>query len=140
MQSKRAVPGNADFWVHDEDGRPVLRTDSPKHESPVPWLRRIGRLIREALKDEDVKVLLVFERAGAYPQELAQLRDEGFEFATYERGPYATIAASAYARKIELGEELCGLAEVHNKNLGKARGRVRRICLRTPEGYQIGYA
>jgi hypothetical protein len=137
MQSKRAVPGNADFWVHDEDGRPVLRMDSPEHESLVPWLRRIGRLIREALKDEDVKVLLVFDRAGAYPQELAQLRDEGFEFATYERGPYATIAASAYDREIELGEELYGLAEVHNKNLGKARGRVRRICLRTPEGEQV---
>jgi hypothetical protein len=137
MQSKRAVPGNADFWVHDEDGRPVLRMDSPEHESLVPWLRRIGRLIREALKDEDVKVLLVFDRAGAYPQELAQLRDEGFEFATYERGPYAKIAASAYDREIELGEELYGLAEVHNKNLGKARGRVRRICLRTPDDEQV---
>ena len=137
MQTKRAVPGNADFWVHDEDGRPVLRMDSPEHESLVPWLRRIGRLIREALKDENVKVLLVFDRAGAYPQELAQLRDEGFEFATYERGPYATIAASAYDREIELGEELYGLAEVHNKNLGKARGRVRRICLRTPDGEQV---
>jgi hypothetical protein len=137
MQSKRAVLGNADFWVHDEDGRPVLRMDSPAHESLVPWLRRIGRLIREALKDEDVKVLLVFDRAGAYPQELAQLRDEGFEFATYERGPYATIAVSAYDREIELGEELYGLAEVHNKNLGKGRGRVRRICLRTPDGEQV---
>lgn len=137
MQSKRAVPGNADFWVHDEDGRPVLRMDSPEHESLVAWLRRIGRLIREALKDEDVKILLVFDRAGAYPQEMAQLRDEGFEFATYERGPIAPIAASAYERQIELGDELYGLAEVHNKNLGKGRGRVRRISLRTAEGEQV---
>jgi len=137
MQSKRAVPGNADFWVHDEDGRPVLRMDSPAHESLVPWLRRIGRLIREALKDESTKVLLVFDRAGAYPQELAQLRDEGFEFATYERGPYATIAAAAYDREIELNGEVYGLAELHRKNLGKSRGRVRRICLRTTDGAQV---
>ena len=137
MQDKRARPGNADFWVHDEDGRPVLRIDSPAHESLVQLLRRIGTLIREALNDENVIVLLVFDRAGAYPQEMAELRDEDFEFATYERKPCGKLPASAFQHQIKLRNANYGLAEVGRKNLGKARGRVRRIVLETPEGKQV---
>lgn len=138
MQDKRARPGNADFWVHDEDGRPVLRIDSPAHESLVQLLRRIGKLIREALNDEKVIVLLVFDRAGAYPHEMAELRDEGFEFATYERKPCGgKLATSAFQQHIKLRNANYGLAEVGRKNLGKGRGRVRRIVLETPEGKQV---
>jgi hypothetical protein len=137
MQSKRAVPGNADYWVHDADGRPVFRVDSPGHESLVQWLRPIGRLIREALKDEDVIIVLVFDRAGAYPREMAELRDEGFEFATYERKPRGKTLASAFQQQIELRGKSYGLAEVSQKNLGKGRGRVRRVILKTPEGKQV---
>jgi hypothetical protein len=137
MQSKRAVPGNADFWVHDADGRPVMRVDSPGHESLVQWLRPIGRLIREALNDENVVIVLVFDRAGAYAQELAELRDEGFEFATYERKPCAKLSASVIQQQITLHGESYGLAEMGRKNLGKGRGRVRRVVLKTPEGKQV---
>jgi hypothetical protein len=137
MQSKRAVPGNADFWVHDADGRPVFRVDSPGHESLVQWLRPIGRLLREALKDENVIIVLVFDRAGAYPHEMAELRDEGFEFATYERKPNGKLAKSAFQTEITLRRKTYGLAEVGHKNLGKGRGRVRRVVLKTPEGKQV---
>jgi len=137
MQDKRARPGNADFWVHDEDGRPVLRIDSPAHESLVQLLGRIGKLIREALNDEKVIVLLVFDRAGAYACEMAELRDEGFEFATYERKPCGKLAASAFQQQIKLRKASYGLAEVGRKNLGKGRGRVRRIVLEAPEGNQV---
>lgn len=140
MQSKRAVPGNADFWVHDADGRPVFRVDSPAHESLVQWLRPIGRLLREALKDENVIIVLVFDRAGAYPQEMAELRDEGFEFATYERKerkPSGKISTSAFQQQITLRGASYGIAEAGRKNLDKGRGRVRRVVLKTPEGKQI---
>jgi hypothetical protein len=137
MQSKRAVPGNADFWVHDADGRPVFRVDSPGHESLVQWLRPIGRLLREALKDENVIIVLVFDRAGAYPQEMAELRDEGFEFATYERKPSGKISTSAFQQQIMLRGTSYGIAEAGRKNLGKGRGRVRRVVLKTPEGKQV---
>jgi hypothetical protein len=138
MQAKRALPGNADFWVHDEDGRPVLRVDSPEHESLTQVLRPIGRLIRTALKDEkNVIVVLVFDRAGAYPQEMGELRDEEFEFATYERKPHGKLSSNAFQHRIELRGASYGLAEVGQKNLGKGRGRVRRVVLQTPEGKQV---
>jgi hypothetical protein len=137
MQSKRAVPGNADYWVHDADGRPVFRVDSPGHESLVQWLRPIGRLLREALKDENVVIVLVFDRAGAYPHEMAELRDEGFEFATYERKPTGKLSTSAFQQQITLRSKSYGIAEVGRKNLGKSRGRVRRVVLETPEGKQV---
>lgn len=139
MQAKRALPGNADFWVHDEDGRPVLRVDSPEHESLTQVLRPIGRLIRTALKDEEnVVVVLVFDRAGAYPQEMRELRDEEFEFATYERKPHGSkLSSNAFQHRIELRGANYGLAEVGQKNLGKGRGRVRRVVLQTPEGKQV---
>ena len=32
MQDKRVRPGTSDYWVHDQDGRPLLRFPSPSHE------------------------------------------------------------------------------------------------------------
>jgi hypothetical protein len=136
MQDKRAMPGASDYYVHDEDGRPVFRIDTPSHDSLCQWLMPIVTRLRAGLGAEE-RILLVFDRAGAFPDEMATLRDAGVEFATYERRPYPDLALSAFDRTIAVRGQTYGVHEGRLKNLGAGRGRVRRIALRAPEGKQI---
>lgn len=136
MQDRRVLPGTTDYYVHDEDGRPLFRIDVPSHDSLCQWLRPIGARLREALGDDE-RILLAFDRAGSFADELAALRDAGFEFVAYERKPFAVVAATTFDRTFEVRGERYGLAEQRLKNLGRGRGRVRRISLRTPDGNQI---
>jgi hypothetical protein len=136
MQDRRVVPGTSDYYVHDEDGRPLFRIDVPSHDSLTTWLPQIAVRLREALGPSE-QIVLAFDRAGSFPAELAGLRDAGFEFVAYERKPYVLVAASAFDRTIAIRGEVYQLGEPRQKNLGKGRGRVRRIVLRTPEGRQI---
>jgi hypothetical protein len=136
MQDKRVLPGASDYYVHDQDGRPVFRIDTPSHDSLCQWLMPIVMRLREGLGPEE-RILLVFDRAGAFPVEMATLRDAGVEFVTYERRPYPDLAPSDFDRAIVVRGETYGVHESRLKNLGRGRGRVRRISLRTPDGKQI---
>lgn len=137
MQAKRVMPGHADYWVHDGQGRPVLRVNSPEHASLVQWLRPIGSRVRELLAQPECRVLLVFDRAGAFAGELAALRDADFEFVTYERKRYRKLARSAFSEQLQLGKERIEFTEATAKNLKRGRGRVRRIVLRMADGEQV---
>jgi hypothetical protein len=137
MQDRRAVPGCSDCYVHDEDGRPLFRIDAPMHDSPTSLLGKVTTLLRTAL-GSDERILVAFDRAGAFPEQMAQLRDGGFEFVTYERRPYALVAASTLGETLELEDgEVLRYAEPGQKNLGGGRGRVRRIIVQDQEGRQI---
>jgi hypothetical protein len=136
MQDKRVLPGASDYYVHDEDARPVFRIDTPSHDSLCQWLMPIVTRLREGLGTEE-RILLVFDRAGAFPAEMATLRDAGVEFVTYERRPYSDLAPSDFSRVVVVRGETYGVHESRLKNLGAGRGRVRRIALRTPDGKQI---
>jgi hypothetical protein len=136
MQDKRVLPGASDYYVHDEDGRPVFRIDTPSHDSLCQWLMPIVTRLRAGLGAEE-RILLVFDRAGAFPVEMATLRDAGVEFVTYERRPYPDLAPSDFERTIVVRGETYGVHESRLKNLGDGRGRVRRIALRTTEGKQV---
>lgn len=136
MQDRRVLPGTTDYYVHDEDGRPVFRVAVTSHDSLSAWLMPIATRLRAALGDDE-PLLLAFDRGGAFPTQLAALRDAGFEFVTYERRPYPELPASAFDRTIVARGETYGVHEKRLKNLGKGRGRLRRIALRTPEGKQI---
>jgi hypothetical protein len=49
MQDKRVLPGASDYYVHDEDGRPVFRIDTPSHDSLCQWLMPIVARLRAGL-------------------------------------------------------------------------------------------
>lgn len=140
MQDKRVRPGASDYWVHDSDGRPLLRVNSPSHESMLERLRPIASLLREALDHagaEQTKVALVFDRAGAFPNEMTALRDAGVEFVTYERGPYARLLKTEFDQELVIAGETIRFCEKREKNLGRGRGRVRRIHLLTEDDEQV---
>jgi hypothetical protein len=87
--------------------------------------------------DTNERVLLAFDRAGAYPEEMAALRDKGFEFVTYERKPYKKLLRTAFTHTLIVGEQEVQIHETRLKNLKNGRGRVRRICVLTEAGNQV---
>lgn len=143
MQAKRAVAGTTDYYVHDEDGCPLWRTSTPSHDSLCDWLMPVVDFARLSL-GEQVTPVLVFDRGGAFPEMMAELRDAGAEFVTYERKPYAMLAAHEFtealaitlASKPRRPTRVC-FTEAPRKNLRGERGRVRRIALLTEEGAQV---
>ena len=136
MQDRRVLPGSTDYYVHDEDGRPVFRIPVTSHDSLTAWLQPIAKRLREGLGAEE-RILLAFDRGGAFSKQLAELRDAGIEFVTYERAPYPTIAENKFDRTVVVRGETYQLHESRNKNLGDKRGRIRRIALRAVDGKQI---
>jgi transposase-like protein len=135
MQDKRVLPGTSDYYVHDEDGRPVLRIAVPSHDSLTDWLPPIARLLREALGEGET-ILLAFDRGGSFPAHMAELRESGFEFVTYERKPYRTLSRSEFKETLSHEGDAIGIVDART-NLGKGRGRVRRIALRLPDDKQV---
>jgi len=137
MQDKRVLPGITDCYVHDEDGRAVLRIDAPEHDSLSALMPRVTMLLRAALGPKE-RILVAFDRAGAYPTQLAELREQGFEFVTYERRPYALLAATEFQQRLVCPDgEVVHWCEPQQKNLGQGRGRVRRIAVRDQDGHQV---
>jgi hypothetical protein len=142
MQDKRVLPGVSDYYVHDEDGRPVYRLDVPSNDSLTAWLTPVAQVMRVAL-GKSQRILLAFDRAGAYPKQLAALRDAGFECVTYERRPYPLLSPASFDEQVLVETkgakkpEVIGVHESRHKNLGKGRGRVRRIALLMPDGHQV---
>jgi Transposase protein len=138
MQDKRARPGVSDYYVHDEEGRPIARIDDPSNGTLTDWLHPMARVLREALGGA-TKVLMAFDRAGAFAEHMASLRDDHLEFVTYERAPYPMLSDSAFKQKrwLKIGRKRVRLVEAARKNLGKGRGRVRRIYVQTENGAQL---
>jgi transposase len=141
MQDKRAVPGSTDYYVHDRDGNPLFRVDAPGHDSLAHWLGRIVDMSRVLLGDVADKLLLAFDRGGAFANTLADLRERDVEFVTYEREPFPKLPANAFDQSLTLrrgkNRVTITFTEAPRKNLGKDRGRVRRIALSMPDGNQV---
>jgi hypothetical protein len=137
MQDRRVLPGTSDYYVHDEDGRPVFRIAVPSHDSLKTWLPPLAKQLRDAL-GADEQIVLAFDRAGAHAELLAALRDSGFEFVTYERKPYPELATTVFTPTTIAGENV-GLHESRLRNLGAGRGRIRRIAVRTEDGRQVNF-
>jgi hypothetical protein len=137
MQDRRVLPGTSDYYVHDEDGIPVFRVAIPSHDSLKAWLPPVAARLREALGDDE-QIVLAFDRAGAYAELLAALRDARFDFVTYERAPYPELPTAVFAATTIAGEHV-GLYEGPRHNLGEERGRIRRIAVRTEDGRQVNF-
>jgi hypothetical protein len=134
MQDKRAVAGATDYYVHDEDGRPLFRFAVAQNEGLTQWLPHVARTLRDVL-EADESMVLAFDRAGAFAAHMAQLRDERFSFVTYERKPYPKLPASAFTQRVRLDGETVRYTE-SRINLGKGRGRLRRIAMRVKDDTQ----
>jgi hypothetical protein len=138
MQDKRVVPGTTDYYVHDIDGRPVLRVTEASHGHLTGFLRPVGDKLRGAL-GSGTQIVLAFDRGGAFPATMAELRDAGIHFVTYERKPYAVIPSTMFEPDgiVRVGKDVYTIYEKRLANLGRGRGRVRRIAVLCPDGAQV---
>jgi Helix-turn-helix domain len=137
MQDRRARPGITDFYVHDQHGSPVFRIDSPQHEPLTSLMPKATMLLRAALGAEE-RILVAFDRGGAFPTQLAALRDDGLEFVTYERRPFAKLPKRAFTETLTFAEDdVVHWCEAPDKNLKAGRGRVRRVAVLDNDGRQI---
>ena len=143
MQGKRTVPGAMDYWVHDVQGRPIFVVPVTSNASLPNTLREQVGLLREKLGHQ-TKVLLAFDRAGAFPGLWKDLREMGVEFVTYQRKPHRKYGREWFERHgkpVKLhdvdGEEYEVMVQSGRMNLKRGRGRVRRIRLLMPDDAQI---
>ena len=143
MQDKRAVRGTTDYYVHDEQGCPLWRMTTASHDSLCAWLRPAVEFVEEALGKQAVPVLM-FDRGGAFPEAMAELRNLGAEFITYERAPYPMLAPTEFTEELRVMVPskprkpiIIRYTDTRGKNLGSGRGRVRRVALKMPDGQQI---
>jgi hypothetical protein len=135
MQDKRVRPGVTDVYVHDEAGNPVLRLSDVANGSLTTWLSSVAKILRDMVGTEP-RIVLAFDRGGAFPEQLVALRDAGFELVTYERKPYPLLASTAFDIAFTHdGENL--EASDGRINLGHGHGRLRRVALRTSDGRQV---
>ncbi len=108
----RAEKGRADTHVTAHDGRAVcFVTGEPSGLSATLPLA-LAELKRAA--PDGAKILLGFDRGGAYPQVFRHCREQGVHWVTYRRAPLAvpatlpvitTITAGGTARQIAWAEE-----------------------------------
>jgi hypothetical protein len=135
MQDKRVRPGVTDVYVHDETGNPVLRLSDVTNGSLTTWLSVVAKLLREMVGPEP-RIVLGFDRGGAYAEQLVALREEGFELVTYERKPYPLLAPTAFDVAFDHDGQRIEACDART-NLGGGQGRVRRISLRMSDGRQV---
>jgi hypothetical protein len=136
MQDKRVKAGTTDYYVHDEDGRPLFRVDVPEHGTLTDWLTPITALLRKGLGKEQ-RILVAFDRAGAFPKSMTKLRDLGFEFVTYERAPYQMLAENEFDDTLTLDGEDLKVRDEPAADMGKGRSHLRRISIKTADGRQL---
>ena len=144
MQDKRSRPGACDYYIHDRSGRPVFRFTANQGSLPQ-FLSPIATILKLAL-DEGTRILLGFDRGGAFPEIMAAMRAaKGVEFVTYERAPYRKLSRQRFEKegeRIEVDgerpEETQTILVLEDQcNLGKGRGRLRRLRLLMPDGHQV---
>ncbi len=113
------------------------------HASLPETVRAWVPFLREKLGN-DTPLLLVFDRAGAFPGLWKWLRDNGVHFVTYQRAKYRKFRREWFRRqgrpmtlRESDGEKLKVMVQGGQMNLGAERGRVRRIRILLPDNVQI---
>jgi hypothetical protein len=119
----RAERGHADTHVTAHDGRAVCFVTGEPSGLTVTLPLALAELKKAA--GPGAKIMLGFDRGGAYPQVFAHCRKENADWVTYRRAPLAvpaclpvltTITAGGRARQVTWAEETVSL-----KDYGDAR-------------------
>jgi hypothetical protein len=148
MQLKRAVRGVTAYWLHDAEGKPVTWLPALQQGSLVQYLPLLAQRLRGVL-GKTAELLLVFDRGGAFPTSMRDLRvlPEGeVKFLTYERAKYrkrGRVYFERHGAKLELPNpdkpdepQSLWLLDA-GMNLGKGRGRVRRLSVLMEDDNQV---
>lgn len=93
----RAMMGEEDAWLCDEQGRGVLVWSSPPGSGLTTELRRATVEIR-ALVGDDATPTIIFDRGGWSPKTFAEITEAGFDICTYRKAPLPKEPRSAFVK------------------------------------------
>ena len=98
----RCEPGRADTLICDARGRAVCFTSAePSHLSKTmqPALAQLRAIV------PDGRILLGFDRGGAYAEAFTACQDADIDFVTYRRGTLAATTAEPVAHQVKRGRK-----------------------------------
>jgi hypothetical protein len=91
----KAMMGEEDAWLCDEQGRGVLVWSSPPGSGLTTELRRAITEIR-ALVGPDATPTIIFDRGGWSPKTFGEITNAGFDICTYRKAPLPKEPRSAF--------------------------------------------
>ena len=123
----KAERGRADTHVTAHDGRAVCFVTGEPSGLSVTLPKALAELKKAA--GPGAKIMLGFDRGGAYPQVFAHCRDQGVHWVTYRRAPLAIPAMLPVITAVAYGGRTRRLAWAEEKVQLKDYGEARQITL-----------
>ena len=123
----KAEQGRADTHVTAHDGRAVCFVTGEPSGLSVTLPKALAELKKAACPG--AKIMLGFDRGGAYPQVFAHCRDQGVHWVTYRRAPLAIPAMLPVITAVTYGGRTRRLAWAEEKVQLKDYGEARQITL-----------
>ena len=123
----KAERGRADTHVTAHDGRAVCFVTGEPSGLSVTLPKALAELKKAA--GPGAKIMLGFDRGGAYPQVFAHCRDQGVHWVTYRRAPLAIPAMLPVITAVTYGGRTRRLAWAEEKVQLKDYGEARQITL-----------
>ena len=123
----KAERGRAGTHVTAHDGRAVCFVTGEPSGLSVTLPKALAELKKAA--GPGAKIMLGFDRGGAYPQVFAHCRDQGVHWVTYRRAPLAIPAMLPVITAVTYGGRTRRLAWAEEKVQLKDYGEARQITL-----------
>jgi hypothetical protein len=123
----KAERGRADTHVTAHDGRAVCFVTGEPSGLTVTLPRALAELKKAA--GPGARIMLGFDRGGAYPQVFTHCRDQGVHWVTYRRAPLAIPAMLPVITAVTYGGRTRRLAWAEEKVQLKDYGEARQITL-----------
>ena len=123
----RAERGRADTHVTAHDGRAVCFVTGEPSGLSVTLPKALAELKKAA--GPGAKIMLGFDRGGAYPQVFTHCRSQGVHWVTYRRAPLAVPAMLPVITTITYGGRTRQIAWAEETVQVKDYGRARQITL-----------
>jgi hypothetical protein len=123
----RAERGRADTHVTAHDGRAVCFVSGEPSGLSTTLPKALAELKKAA--GPGAKIMLGFDRGGAYPQVFAHCRDQQVHWVTYRRAPLAVPAALPVITAVSYGGRTRGITWAEETVQLKDYGDARQITL-----------
>ncbi len=133
-QRRMPLPGVLNYFVNDQQGRPLLFVTEEDNATVAKAMPRVISAIREVLGERRFSV--VFDRGGYDGKLFNWLREEGIEFATYQRGNPKLPRDRFVHRECRFEGKRVRMQLAEDKVKVGGSGPWRRIVLRVSDGHQ----
>lgn len=124
---RHAQPGRVDTMVADAAGRAICFTTGEPAGLSTSLPATLAEL--RAITGPDAKIMLGFDRGGAYPNVFTTCRDTGVDWITYRRGKLVTPTALPIQQTLTRGADAITVVYTDETVTIKDYGSTRQITL-----------